>query len=60
MEADELAAAHKRIAALEADLALTAMPASCSMNSWWYPQNADARSTGNGLHPVAAAAANRL
>ena len=44
VEADELAAAHKRIAALEAELTLTGMRASCLTLRRWCPQNADARS----------------
>jgi transposase len=44
VEADELAAAHKRTAALEAELALTETPASFSTSRRWCPQNADARS----------------
>src|SRR3954462_14249906 len=44
VEADELAAAHRRIAALEAELALTPMRASFSTTRRWCPQNADARS----------------
>jgi len=44
VEADELAAAHKRIAQLEAELALTRDAWSCSTPRRWCPQNADARS----------------
>ena len=44
MEADELATAHKRIAALEAELALTRDACELFDEQAVVPQNADARS----------------